>query len=340
MVLFGLIILILCFMGLHKPEARSFDNNIVIVLKPFLAIGIVLHHLHGKSIFLHEFERWGPLIVSMFFFISAYGLLYSLDARPNYMRNFAVKKVLCKLVFPMLLAFTLNLLLNENLEDFSFMEHLLNPSGPYFFSNDWFLYVLIYCYLIFMVAARFNHKREIRIAILTCGCLAIVIFAAFKGFARNWWATPLAFPVGAIYYQYERYIRNIVDGKKGLIVSIFVYFFVFACLFVCSAIFKNQLTTVLAYSLIPLLFVDCIIRVDLSSLAKNKTILFLSKISFEIYLVHGIIIDFLSKRLYLSGYILIIASIVVSLIVAVLFHEVITICRKPFEPRNSIKTSV
>lgn len=67
---------------------------------------------------------------------------------------------------------------------------------------------------------------------------------------------------------------------------------------------------------------------------------FFSKISFEIYLVHGIIIEFLSKRLYLSGLELIITSIVVSLIVAVLFHEVITICRKPFEPSNSIKTSV
>lgn len=322
-------------MGVRKnPEARTFNKDIVTVLKPFLAFGIVLHHLHTQSIFLHEFERWGSLIVGMFFFISAYGLFYSLDSRPGYMRDFARKKILYKLVLPVLVAYFLNFLLNENITDYSFTEHLLHPSGPYFFANDWFMYVLIYCYLLFGLAVK-NKNQGMRMTILTSGVLALVIFAAFQDYARNWWATPLAFPLGAIYYQNEDHIRKLVDGKNGLLVSLVVYFFILGCLIVGSALFKNKVTTILAYSMLPLLFVNCIIRVELSSLAKNYIIQFISKISFEIYLVHGIIIVFLSKRLELSGYILIVTTIVASLIMAVLLHKVIAICRSPFDLKNS-----
>lgn len=320
------------FLGLRCPEAKSFDKNIVTVLKPLLAIGIVLHHLHAQSVFLHEFERWGSMIVGVFFFISAYGLFYSLDNRPDYMRNFAVKKILQKLALPVLLAYALNFILNENLETYSFMEHLTNPSGPFFFSNDWFMYALIYCYLIFMIVA---NKKHMRIVFLTCGILAFVVLTAVNGFARNWWATPLAFPVGAFYYQHETYIRKLVNGKNGLLVSTAVYFLVFGGLMAGSALFNSKVTTVLAYSLLPLLLVNCIIRVDVSSLAKNRILLFLSGISFEIYLVHGIIIDFLRKYHELSGFMLIIVTIPASLVGAVLFHKIITACWKSFDTKKN-----
>lgn len=41
MVLFGLIILVLVLLGLRSPEAQVFGKDIVTVLKPFLALGIV-----------------------------------------------------------------------------------------------------------------------------------------------------------------------------------------------------------------------------------------------------------------------------------------------------------
>lgn len=66
MILYGLIILVLVSLGLRNPVARPFDKDIVTVLKPLLALGIVLHHLHSQSVFLHEFERWGPVIVGFF----------------------------------------------------------------------------------------------------------------------------------------------------------------------------------------------------------------------------------------------------------------------------------
>ena len=94
--------------------------------------------------------------------------------------------------------------------------------------------------------------------------------------------------------------------------------------------------TVLAYSLLPLLLVNCLIRVNVSSLAKNRCILFLSRISFEIYLVHGIIINFLRQRLDLSGFILVITTIPITLVGAFLFHELTHLCQKPIELKKHV----
>lgn len=338
MILFGLIILVFVFLGMRQPEAKQFNKDVVTVLKPFLAMGIVLHHLHAQSVYLHEFERWGPLIVGIFFFISAYGLSYSLDNRPGYMKNFLSKKIMLKLVLPTFLAFLLNFLLNEHVVDYSFMKHLNTPGGPFFFSNDWFMYALVYCYLIFMVAAKAKN-RNVQLYIQICGSLIFVLVTALNDFARNWWATPLAFPVGAFYYQNELRIRKLVNGKTGLLISTLLYLSVLGSLMAGSALFNYNVTTVLAYSLLPLLLVNCMIRLDVSSLAKNRNILFLSGISFEIYLVHGIIIDFLSKHVELSGPVLIVATIVTSLLVAVLFHKLIIACQKPFVSKFSVKTN-
>lgn len=152
MVLFGLIILFLFLIGVRNPKAKPFGKEIVTVLKPFLAIGIVLHHLHAQSVVLFEFERWGPLIVGIFFFISGYGLSYAYKWRPNHMDHFVANKIVAKLIIPTVLAFCVNFVMNEDIDNYSFITHLTNPNGPSFFPNDWFMYSLIYCYLIFLVA--------------------------------------------------------------------------------------------------------------------------------------------------------------------------------------------
>lgn len=79
MILFGLILVTLFLIGLRNRNMSLFNKDIVTVLKPFLAFAIILHHLcvYQDVSYLHEFERWGPLVVGMFFFISGYGLSFN-----------------------------------------------------------------------------------------------------------------------------------------------------------------------------------------------------------------------------------------------------------------------
>lgn len=291
MILFITILFILFVGGLRTPDARPFGKDIVTVLKPFLAIGVMLFHLNGQSVWLHEFERWGPLVVGIFFFISGYGLTYSLDRNPQYLKNFFQRKIVVKLVLPCLLAWGFNMCLNETWAEYSVIRHLKNPSGPSLFPNDWFMYALIYCYISFMIAGL-SKSNVIRLSILVVAPLLLVIFTSVMEYVRNWWATPLAFSVGVVYCHFETHIRTIVSDKRNFVLSNLLYLCIFGSLIVGSAFLKLKITTILAYSLLPLLLVNNVIRVDVTQFAQKRVILFLSGISFEIYLIHGIIIDF------------------------------------------------
>lgn len=327
MILFSGIVAVLFLLGLGTSSAGLFGKDIVIVLKPFLAFGIMFHHLFRESVFLSQFERWGPLIVGIFFFISGYGLMYSLKKRPAYLRNFFQDKILLKLIVPCMSVWLFDLIINRKWQDYSFLSHVTNPGGPFFFSNDWFIYVLVLCYFAFMLAGRLKPDNA-RLAVLVAVPLLIVLVSSRMGFDRNWWATPLAFSVGAAYCAYEPVIRNLVSCKRSFIVSTAMYVCLFGILMICSAVFKSNISTVLAYSLLPLLVVNLFIRIDLSRLSKNRIIIFLSGISFEIYLLHGILIDFFRGTFYLSGIPLIAVVIAVTLISAVLFRLLSVLCRK------------
>ncbi|MBJ2174899.1 hypothetical protein JBL43_11670 [Aureibaculum sp. A20] len=59
----------------------NFTKDTATMLKGLLAVGIVLHHLSEKTnvIFIIDYFKYlGSAIVSIFFFISGYGLLNSL----------------------------------------------------------------------------------------------------------------------------------------------------------------------------------------------------------------------------------------------------------------------
>lgn len=330
MILFITILFILFVGGLRTPDARPFGKDIVTVLKPFLAIGVMLFHLNGQSVWLHEFERWGPLVVGIFFFISGYGLTYSLDRNPQYLKNFFQRKIVVKLVLPCLLAWGFNMCLNETWAEYSVIGHLKNPSGPSLFPNDWFMYALIYCYISFMIAGL-SKSNVIRLSILVVAPLLLVIFTSVMEYVRNWWATPLAFSVGVVYCHFETHIRTIVSDKRNFVLSNLLYLCIFGSLIVGSAFLKLKITTILAYSLLPLLLVNNVIRVDVTQFAQKRVILFLSGISFEIYLIHGIIIDFFKKEMLLSGELLIAVTIITVLVIAPVFKWLSQNCQKVAE---------
>lgn len=73
-------------------------------LKGFLALGIVFHHLSqsvstgGEFI---NFKYMGTYIVSIFFFLSAYGLYTQNERKENYLNNFLIKR-LSRIIIPAL----------------------------------------------------------------------------------------------------------------------------------------------------------------------------------------------------------------------------------------------
>lgn len=314
MILFLSIIAILFTTGLGQP-AGKFSKEIVAVLKPILAIGVVLHHCSNEFVGLVEFKRWGALIVGIFFFISGYGLTYSVSKNPQYICGIIIDKVILKLLIPCLIVLSLHVTINCGWLEYDFLNHASIKSGPSFFPNDWFMYVLIYSYLLFTAAYNTTNKYA-REFILVVGLLIYEVFTIMLGYGRHWYATPLSFYIGHIYNLNEPAIISFLRSSKNNIFACAACFAVLCLMFFFSSRYASSLSTVTAYTLLPVLTVITLIRLNMSKLAANRYIILLGCISFEIYLIHGVVMEALRQYTELHGIVFVVLTLLITLLLS------------------------
>ena len=98
-------------------------------LRGFLALGIIFHHISPLVKTGEEFSNFsymGTYIVSIFFFLSAYGLYVQNESRENYLDNFLVKR-LSKIIVPFFiisLIYMFYRFVNDQLIDLNFFINL------------------------------------------------------------------------------------------------------------------------------------------------------------------------------------------------------------------------
>lgn len=187
--------------------------------------------------------------------------------------------------------------------------------------NSWFVYVLAFLYLAFFVSFRYFKQPLVALLILS---LISVYGLAYADFARNWWITSLAFFSGVIYAQYEKPIYHWVSRYEVLL----------AILLLVALLVKVNITLLLpiAYLFIPIVIVVYLHRWGYSNWILNHSkgrkikniLLFLSSISFELYLIHGFVINLLSP-LELSTWSYSALVLILSLILAYLYKQILSI---------------
>lgn len=89
--------------GINSSYLSVENTNSV---KAICAIGVVMYHITsevdcGNAFYI--FRIIGYLMVSVFFFYSGYGLIYSLNKKPNYLKKFFTGRI-CKVLIPYILA--------------------------------------------------------------------------------------------------------------------------------------------------------------------------------------------------------------------------------------------
>ena len=95
-------------------------------LKGFLALGIVFHHLSEwitTGIEFSNFSYMGTYIVSVFFFLSGYGLYIQNERKEGYLDNFLVKR-LSRILIPFI--FISSIFFTESNVQNYFNSHLKN----------------------------------------------------------------------------------------------------------------------------------------------------------------------------------------------------------------------
>ena len=289
--------------GEYNDEYLSLSNTLQ--LRGFMAVLIVIHHLSGwfsAASLLAPFKFIGYLIVAVFFFISGYGLYYGFCRKTNYLKNF-LRNRLPNVYIPYFI-FTIiwSIGLDFTQDKVTFKDFILSLVGyRIFLIGGWYIVVLIIMYILFYVSFRQDKINRLVLFFL----LFSAVFAAFFIFDKTLWLRSLlSFPIGILWCKYKDKIDEFF--KKHYSLMFFVCILVFV-IFVVVRLFSELKNLTLAFNLSSILtssFFTLIVIISLKKISlNNKVLVFLGKISNEIYLLHYLFLILLSKSELISSHI-------------------------------------
>lgn len=298
------------------------DKAVTNSYKGVFAILIMLHHVAltvtNLPVALWGMKYIGFSIVGYFFFVSGYGVIYSFHKKENYLDSF-IKKRMPRILIPYVLIEVVWLIYYLESGIFTLRQYVYE-----FFLGNWFVTVIILFYLSFYIFYKnFTEKTAF---ILICGIAGGVFLVAFLlGADTNWYASLIAFPFGIILYEknlgQERYIKNRLIQKSIAFGIIYVGVLGGRMLLqYMGGIYSSPLLQGILRNGVTLSFL--VFMLYLQKLIKLRGRLFqgVSKIYYEIYLVHMFVLPVLSWRMKMDGIELMFATVIISIIGAILLH--------------------
>jgi membrane-bound acyltransferase YfiQ involved in biofilm formation len=294
-------------------------------IQGFLAVCIMLHHIAQKTCasWLHPATRiqkglgffvpLGFLFVSVFLFFNGYGIYKSFHAKDNYLKGFFGKRIL-----PVILAlytttvifFIARLIVGQKMDGKEMLLYLtsIKLCNP----NTWYVIVLPFFYLAFYLAFKFIKKDGLAVAAVTAFVVAYILYGTtidhndlwIRG---EWWYNcVILFPVGIIFAKFEKYIIAFFKKTYAVLLPLIAATIYPVWLWsrnICNVfgyygenwgapdtILRRRIS-VGAESLMCVDFVLLVLLLGLKINIGNKFLKFMSKITLEFYLIHGLYVE-------------------------------------------------
>ena len=272
-------------------------------LRGFLAIGIIFHHLSQWVTSGDEFSNFsymGTYIVSIFFFLSAYGLYFQNENKKNYLDNFLVKRLSKILVpfFSISLIYMFYRFLNGQLMDLDFFANLFKKGSTIIY-NGWFVDIIILMYIFFYVSFKFFRNKSISILINTIFIIGYICLAIKLGYGFWWYNSVFPFIIGLIWAKNKEKIDGVLD-RHYFIILVLVTVLLFIShqydILLRYIHLEDSYSYALAANLDNIIFTIYFIIVFLKKINfSNMYLILLGSISFELYMIHGLVISILEK---------------------------------------------
>lgn len=303
-------------------------------LKGFMALGIVLHHISKWVTTGEEFSNFGYMgtyIVSVFFFLSGYGLYIQNEQKENYLKKFLMKR-LSKILIPFLIITILHLIYRNvrHGQELSFRYFIdLLKNGETVIYNGWFIDIIILMYIFFYISFRVFSNKTMAILVNTIFVIFYIVLAIKLGYGFWWYNNSLPFVLGLIWAKNKNYIDEILNKyyfsilvcTTGLLFISHQYNFILKKLHLVD-IYSYVLVTNLDNVIFTIFSVLIIRKINFS----NKYLLHLGNISFELYMIHGMIMAILGDYFATSrinDVIFTVLVLIVSIFLAWLLNSVI-----------------
>lgn len=302
----------------------SFDKDKLILVKALMALVIVADHLNFFLDLapLKPFRELGAPIVSVFFFISGFGLVRSYQTKGAlYLKSFLQRKFL-RIVLPALLALVCYYLLlwksgRSYLDEWKNLLLYGTPVLPF----SWFAEAIVFFYLVYYCSFKFLPGKW-KSAGLLSGTLSWMALTILAGYDWCWWICSLSFPSGAFFAHKEKDIYAFCEARPYRYYALLGGL---SILFLGLYLPRNPYLWTLCYILIPAIVALVVARLPIGRL-HGPVLAFIAGISYEIYLCHGIPMELFRDRFPISSPLLfIIAVYALTILLAFCVHKASTL---------------
>lgn len=288
-------------------------------IRGMLAVLIVIHHFSGmieeKSMFF-LFNHIGYLVVALFLFLSGYGLAYGVQNKPGYISGvkFLYTRI-PKLVIPYWVAVIIyavgyfasgeQIILKAILLSFVSFKNIVGSS--------WYIFESIVLYIIFFLSFKIKNRKIALSVLFALVAVCAIGFYFSDSFSDVWYRSIFAFPLGVFYSLKKDKIESILLKRSViryivLILSLIVLLISrYACV-LFDLKYLQVLFDITSSAMFALVAVIMLRKIKLG----NKALSFLGNISFEIYLVHFLLVK-LIYSLYFNGQINLLLYFVISI---------------------------
>ena len=283
-----------------KSTISLFDFNVqyTLPLRGLLAILIIIHHYalvewNIEIPVIQEFMTWGGVVVSVFFFMTGYGLMISYKYKGDKYLSGFIQHRLGKILPPLVIATFCYLafisVLNHS-NSFPLVFELLNGTTP--LPTSWFAYAIIFFYIIFFLSAKALSKIKHIILSLWIIATIYIIVLNMLNWENCWYKSTYALNIGFTYAYYEDRIKNFIQKRPQFFAGcvLLTILVLIGMRFVLGDAHISMWKS-LVYYLTPL-FVVAITY--LCGAISSSVLKFLGGISYEIYIVQGAFITLLS----------------------------------------------
>lgn len=281
-------------------------------LKGIAAICVILSHVLTPNypILLRAIAS-GHLWVALFFFYSGYGLSYSLERKPNYLKNFIFNKftkIYVPFAFAELIYILTQIYVTNN--NYNLNQIALGVTGIYLFNTTlWYIIEILILYLLFFIINKIFKLVDIKNICWIVLYIIFVLFSVYFDIGTWWYTSTSCFLIGLFYGQKDSILHNmtsIINFSQNRTIKV-IYIILFICfhsifLYLRSAnniilgVNKNHIQVLLCL-IVVILFLSCINTIVGKKNLNNKILAFLGNLSFEIYLYHFAVKNILDNYL-------------------------------------------
>ena len=317
--------------------ADCLSKDSTVSMRGLFALTVVLHHLSAyaySGMTFPYFSYVGFISVSVFFFLSGYGLMTRFGQQGKEYLSTVLTRRIPRMIVIYLIATVIYALAFMAMGYNVTLRYVLWSfvSGSPLALNSWYILTLVLLYLCFCaVFALFGKNKLLSVAATTLVTLCYILFMHAKGYDYHWYMSTPGFAVGIFWAAYKDRIHSFAEKKWWLWTAIIAVLFLAAyrlsgITMIWSVPGLNLGSRLAAGALFPILVVLLSMKLTLG----GKVLTFLGGISLELYLFHGLVYAFLrSSLVYIQNDALWVwMSIVLSVIAAYIFNKVFRIIPK------------